>query len=335
MGISMDTENTLLLFDEEHSCWTEVMVGLIGQDPGTLNVLLEKKLLEKEGEVYFLTHNGTERCRQVAKEFFLPSRPCPPGAATDKRRVAKRSLLQLLLDKRHLQRWGLKEYRKPFRFELPDLSRGELFSLSGRNLTWRYAENPVFVNMVRDFPLAGLAARKELPPAPERLAAWAAENMPKKRIMEADLLYKSRYDFQAYAQFPELPGDPCGLLNTDRFLCFFGVPPEPENENALLTLLGEFHMFLTMLRRMYLPGYVDLDSLDQDGINWLLYVYEREDEASRCAELLAPLGRGLAGPAAPLEIWSLSFEALWKWDKPAESIHDLLPESAHPILRVE
>ena len=92
-------------------------------------------------------------------------------------------------------------------------------------------------------------------------------------------------------------------------------------------------MFLTMMRRMYMPGYVDLDSLDQDGINWLLYVYEHEEEALKCVDLLSPFGQALAGPAAPLEVWSLSLGALWNWSEPADYIHDLRPLAAHPIWR--
>jgi hypothetical protein len=93
-------------------------------------------------------------------------------------------------------------------------------------------------------------------------------------------------------------------------------------------------MFLTMMRRMYMPGYVDLDSLDQDAINWLLYVYEREEEALRCRDRLAPFVQSLAGPGAPLEVWSLSLESLWRCEGTVESIHDLLPCVAHQIARV-
>jgi hypothetical protein len=94
-------------------------------------------------------------------------------------------------------------------------------------------------------------------------------------------------------------------------------------------------MFLMMLRHMILPGYVDLDSLDQDGINWLLYVYEREEDAVKCAALLSPFEKNLAGPAAPLDVWALSLEALWDRDGTVETIHDLLPFAAHPIWRME
>ena len=327
----MDIEETLLLFGEEHPCWTEKMLELAGGSAGTLNALFGAGLLREQEGVFFLTPDGAARFSELAEKFFLPIRPGAPGVSVT--REANRSLLQILLDKRHQQRWGLKEYRKPFRFELPALSGDELFTIEAGKLTWRYPDNPVFAGMARDFPVTGLAARKGPPPSPERVAAWKAANMPIGRTMEADLLYKSRYDFQAYLRFPKLPCDPCDMLNTDRFLFFFAPPSG--GEKALLPMLGEFHMFLTMMRRMYLPGYVDLDSLDQDGINWLVYVYENEEDALKCAGILARMGSSLAGPAAPLEVWSLSLEALWRRDGTAESIHDMLPCTAHPIWRVE
>jgi hypothetical protein len=285
--------------------------------------------------VYYLTRKGVEHFQKNAKEACLPLLPGVLEKTTEKRRLANRFLLRLLLDKRHLQRWGLKEYCAPFRFEIPDLKEEELFSVQDKSLAWRYSEHPTFVAMKRDFPVTGLAARKISPLSPEGLTEWMEKNAPRRRCMEVDLLYKSRYDFQAYAHFRPLPCDPCGLLNTDRFFCFFASPPELESRNAFLVTLGEFHMFLMMLRRMILPGYVDLDSLDQDGINWLLYVYEREEDAVKCAALLSPFGKTLAGPAAPLDVWTLSLEALWDRDGTVETIHDLLPFAAHPIWRME
>ena len=331
----MDTDGILLLFDEQRPCWTKSMTDLAGQDGKGLDVLAGEGLLENQGGVYSLTPEGALRFAQVAEESWLPLR----AGATDlpqaeRLREAEGSLLQMLLDKKHVQRWGLKEYCKPFRFEVPDLKNGDLFTFDQGALKWCYPEQNVFTDMEKDFPVVGLAARRETAPSLERLEAWKAVHMPRIRTMEIDLLYKSRYDFQAYTQFERLPGDPCDLLNTDRFLCCFAPPPLPGNRNDFLIKLGEFHMFLTMMRRMYMPGYVDLDSLDQDGINWLIYVYPREEDALKCLELLSPLGQALAGPAAPLEVWTLSLEALEDWKETVESIHDLLPYAAHPILRI-
>ena len=326
-------EDVLLLFDENHPCWTKDMVDLTGEDSGALDALFRRGFLDKEEEVYFLSREGVDSFRKSAEGLFLPLHPGVSEKSTDRRRKANQSLLRLLLDKRHLQRWGLKEYRAPFRFELPDLKEEKIFALDGETLTWLYPKHPVFAAMERDFPITGMAARKTAPPSPELLAAWMDKNAPRRRVMEADLLYKSRYDFQAYAGFPPLPCDPCGLLNADRFMFFFASPPEPENRNVFLTILGEFQMFLTMLRRLVLPGYVDMDSLDQEPGNWLLFTYEKESGASRCAELLASFGKDLAGPASPLNVWSLSLEALWGRGETAETIYDLLPFVSHPIFR--
>lgn len=328
----MDTENALLLFEKRHPCWTRAMFAVAGRDEDTAEELEREGLLRRDEDVWFLSPEGEKRFRQVAEESFLPLRPGHPE--TDARLEAKRSLLELLLDKRHLQRWGLKEYCRPFRFEVPDLKGEALFGFVDGRPVWRWDESAPFSKMAEDFPVVGMAARDLPAPDADRISRWTNAFMPERRTVTADLLYKSRYDFQEYARFPSLPGDPCGLKDTDRFFCFFAPPPLLENVNAMLTTLGEFQMYLTMLRRMLIPGYVDRDSLEQDGINWLLYVFERENDARACADLLAPMGNTLSGAAAPLEIRSLSLEALTECRETAETIHDLWPSVAHTILQL-
>jgi hypothetical protein len=331
-----DLESVLLLFSEEQPCWTPEMTKLGGWGTDALTALLREGLLSEEEGVYFLTPEGAGRFEKAA-EFFLPMRAgLPAPTASGRRRDAGRGLLQLLLDTRHIQRWGIKEYIKPFRFEIPGLEKHEIFSFDGEKLTWLYPGHPVFAAMARDFPASGLAARAAPPPEPGQIRGWLDKNAPRRRTTEFDLLYKSRYDYRAYAHFPSLPSDPCGLLNADRFFFVFGPPLDTLGRDALsaaLAKLGEFHILLTMLRRMFIPGYVDLDSLDQDGVNWLLYVYERGEDAEGLAARLAPLGESLAGPAAPLEVWSLSLDSLRERTETAESIHDVLPCAAHPIFR--
>ncbi len=330
----MDTESLLLLFEERHPCWTRRMFEAAGRSVEETDTLIRQGNLRRDGDVYSLTADGAERFRRTAEESYLPLRPGIPEPNMDKRREADRSLLELLLDKRHLQRWGLKEYEKPFRFEVPDLRGVELFTRDGRKPVWRYHESDVFRKMTEDFPVTGMAARDFPAPEAVRVVEWTSAFMPKRRAVTTDLLYKSRYDFQAYAHFPQLPCDPCRMRDTDRFFFFFAPAPVPENEDGMLTTLGEFHMYLTMLRRMLMPGYVDRDSLDQDGINWLFYVYEREEDARACEALLSPLGDALAGPATPLEVRSLSLQALWEYGETAETIHDLWPVVTHPIFRL-
>ncbi len=328
-----DREGLLLSFDGQYPCWTRPMLDMAGLDRRMADSLVGEGLLEFEREIYSLSAEGRGRFVEAAERYGLPLQPGDPGP--NRERSALRCDLMLLLDRRHLQRWGVKEYVAPFRFAVPDLTGEDLFVLREDGLVWRYPEAPAFERMAEDFPEMGAAARRRPPPSSEAVRAWVSANIPSLREAEFDLLYKSRYDFQAYAAFPQPPADPCRLFNTDRFLFSFMPPPVGENLSAYLERVGEFHMFLTMLRRLYLPGYVDLDALDQDGVNWLLFAFAGEGEARRCLELLEPVARFLPGTATPLEIWSVSLEALRNYPGgQAETIWDILPFASHAIHRM-
>lgn len=325
-------ERLLLFFDERYPCWTPAMLALSGQDRAEADALACQGLLEFEEGIYSLSAVGRAKFSEFAGEAYLPLRP---GSFSDRGRAALRGELMLLLDKRHLQRWGVKEYLAPFRFALPSLERDELFVMDGGRPVWRYPDAPVFRRMAEDFPETGAAARRFPLPDAEAVRAWLEANAPNRREVEFDLLYKSRYDFQAYAKFPPLPADPCGLFNADRFLFVFMPSPTPENLPRYLEKIGEFHMFLTLLRRLYLPGYVDLDAMDQDGVNWLLFAFENDEDAERCAGMLGPISEALPGEAYPLELWSVSLEGLRDYPGgQAETIWDILPFAAHPIYRL-
>lgn len=325
-------ERLLLFFDERYPCWTPAMLALSGQDRAEADALACQGLLEFEEGIYSLSAAGRAKFSELAGEAYLPLRP---GSFSDRGRAALRGELMLLLDKRHLQRWGVKEYLAPFRFALPSLERDELFVMDGGRPVWRYPDTPVFRRMAEDFPETGAAARRFPLPDAEAVRAWLEANAPNRREVEFDLLYKSRYDFQAYAKFPPLPADPCGLFNADRFLFVFMPSPTPENLPRYLEKIGEFHMFLTLLRRLYLPGYVDLDAMDQDGVNWLLFAFENDEDAERCAGMLGPISEALPGEAYPLELWSVSLEGLRDYPGgQAETIWDILPFAAHPIYRL-
>lgn len=331
-ALEQGLEGLLLSFDEQYPCWTPAMLALAGLDRSAADGLAREGLLEFEKGIYSLSEAGREAFLRLAGEACLPSRP---GVTSDRVRTALRGELMLLLDKRHLQRWGVKEYVSPFRFALPQVAGADLFVMDGEVPAWRYPEASVFRKMAEDFPETGAAARNRPMPDAGEVRAWLEANAPGLYDAEFDLLYKSRYDFQVYAKFPPLPADPCGLFNADRFLFSFMPPPVPGNLTQYLEKIGEFQMFLTMLRRLYLPGYVDLDAMDQDGINWLLFAFEADGDAERCAKLLSPISEALPGPASPLELWSVSLEGLRNYPGgQTETIWDILPFAAHPIYRL-
>ena len=326
----MEYGSLLLLFDQENPCWTEELVRIAEEDPAPLARMFAEGLLAKEGELLFLTGAGREAFREEAAANYLPAEPGTPGADPEKDFFITR--LRLLLDKKHIQRWGVKEFVPSARFPIPPLQDDELFTRSS-GFEWLWPSSPLCGQMREDWPLTGLAARREAPPAPDAAAKWFEAKGTYPAYFEADLLHLSRYDFQAYAHISRSPNDPWGILNADRFFCMRASAPEAGNPDGYLATTGRFQLALEVLRRMVLPGYIDLDSFDQDGINWLLFVFDHEEEAEACVSLLAPFGLDLIRGSMPMDVWALSFEALMNFSPKAETIHDLIPVIGRPVVR--
>ncbi len=326
----MEYGSLLLLFTEENPCWTEKLAQLAEEDPALLVDMVRDGLAERKGDVCVLTGAGRTAFREEAAASFLPAEPGIPGPDLGKHLF--RTRLRLLLDRKHIQRWGLKEYVQGARFPVPDLEDALLFSHDG-GVEWKWPSSPAVERMRSDWPVTGLAARRTAPPPADAAARWFETLGEAPAVFEADLLYLSRYDFQAYTSFAPLPGDRWGLLNADRFFCMDSPSPEKSSLEWFLGTAGRFHLALEVLRRMVLPGYMDLDSHDQDGINWLVFLFEREEEAGRCVSLLAPFGQDLIRPAIPMDVWALSFEALEAFSEKAETIHDLLPVIGKAVVR--
>jgi hypothetical protein len=328
--MSMDYGSLLLLFDEENPCWTEKLVQLTGEDPALLADIVRDGLAERKGEICVLTGEGREAFLKEAAESYLSAEPGIPGLDLGKHLF--RTRLRLLLDRKHIQRWGLKEYVPGACFSVPDLEDALLFSLDGR-LDWKWPSSPAVERMRIDWPVTGLAARRIASPPADASARWFENLGEVPAVFETDLLYLSRYDFQAYTSFDPLPGDRWGLLNADRFFCMDSPSPETVSLEWFLGTVGRFQLALEVLRRMVLPGFMDLDSHDQDGINWLVFLFETEKEAERCVSLLAHFGQDLIRPAIPMDVWALSFEALEAFSEKAETIHDLLPVIGKAVVR--
>ncbi len=326
----MDYGSLLLLFDEEKPSWTEKLVQLADEDPALLADMVRDGLAERKGEICVLTGEGRAAFRKEAAESYLSAEPGTP--ALDLGKHLFRTRLRLLLDRKHIQRWGLKEYVPGACFSVPDLEDALLFSLDGR-LDWKWPSSPAVERMRIDWPVTGLAARRIASPPADASARWFENLGEVPAVFETDLLYLSRYDFQAYTSFDPLPGDRWGLLNADRFFCMDSPSPETVSLEWFLGTVGRFQLALEVLRRMVLPGFMDLDSHDQDGINWLVFLFETEKEAERCVSLLAHFGQDLIRPAIPMDVWALSFEALEAFSEKAETIHDLLPVIGKAVVR--
>ena len=329
----MENGEILLLFSEENPFWTEDLVRLAGEDCSVLRELREDGYLVEEKGVFSLTGKGRTAFAAEAAENFLSSVPAAPGHCAGKSLF--RTRLRLLLDGKHLQRWGLKEYIGGARFAIPPLEDRDIFSME-RGLEWTWPSSPLMKRMTEDFPRTGLAARGNEVHPPCGVEAWVASLGLIPGFFVADLLFLSRYDYLCYEGFSPHPRDRWGLVNADRFFCLQWPPVDGGSGlERIFSAIGRFHLCMESLRRAVIPGYVDLDCLDQDCINWLVFVFRKEEDAGRAASLMEDCGEDLAGPAAPMEIWTLGLDSLEGFPGKAENIHDLLPVTAHPVVRVK
>ena len=235
--------------------------------------------------------------------------------------------LQQLLDSKHLERWGLKEYYRDVDLELrPVLPAGKLFEISEGRLTWVFRNDPLFRKMDEDFACSRCSEKEAQScygPDPRSIEEWRYLNSPETGSQHIDLLYLSRYDHQAYAHFPEHPNDPWGYLNTDRF--FFVTLSEQEySPTELLSTVGNMHLHIHELSSMLIPGFADRDSNGLDGIFSLTFVTRMERQAKSLARRLKSFGRMLTLPSRTLEVRALSMEALEAFPNRENSICDLL-----------
>ena len=327
--ISMMYGEVLLLFSESAPCWTKELVSMAGEDGDGLEALCRDGLLDRSGETYFLTEKGAAAFRAEARECFFDG--APGERPEDLRRSIFATKLRLLLDGKHLQRWGLKEYLPKAEFLIPELDDKELLSV-GEGLQWLWPFHPLVRSMREDFPVTGLPARGKPPLPADTVEKWFRKNGAVPERFIPDLLHLSRYDYKDYEDFTSPPGDTWRLLNADRFFCM--EAPVTGEDAPYLRAVGRFHLVLEVCRRMILPGYMDKDSHDQDGINWMLFVFDRDEEAASLAKRLASYGEALTGPVLPAEVWTLSFEALSAFPGKAENIHDLLPAVGHGAARM-
>ena len=101
----------------------------------------------------------------------------------------------------------------------------------------------------------------------------------------------------------------------------------------LLPLIGRLHVFLMEQRRIYVPGWFDIDREEQE--NWVLLALATDTEA-QLASLTATLrawGHDLIDPANPLYIVGTSIERLRAQREQKRTLYDWFQEETVRILR--
>lgn len=314
----------LLQFSQDHPVWSPRLLELAGVDPAPLEKLVGAGLLNGEDGLFWLTEEGRTAFDEAARECFLNEQA--GLAPADPARRAETTELWLALQRAHRQRWGIKDYRFALQIPVHPCSTGRTWRLADGVFSWLWPQSAGTKKALSLFPPVPLRERDPRGSQSLRRLSWR-ETFPSSEELNADLLYLCRYDYQYYEDFPGYPGDGLRLANADRFFFSFAQTLEEQ-----LDLLGLYQSWLLQLRLADLPGYLDFDTQEQDSVNWLLFVTADETTAALNADRLRALG-DLAEPAKPMEIWTVSLQALWAAKPDHEVIWEVLPFVVHPISR--
>lgn len=318
----------LLLFSKNQGCWTSDMVRLAGEDPGQLRFLKEKGFLEEHDGIYSLTPAGREHFSTAAAESYFDAEPA--GDISDEKKEMDRCRLALLLNNSFVGRWGVKDFRLGQTLKYyPGMEGREICSVDPSGIPlWKY-DSTEMINEIRDcFPQHRKA---DLHPSIEDIEQWMTSKGIKRGNLEIDLMFLHYCDFIYYMHKTPPSSDRLKLMHADRFYMQFTRKEYYDEPMKLYEVIGKLHLFLLYYRHLILPGNFDLDIHQQENINALMFVTKKEEEAVRFFKDFSPMAEELVGPAKPLDIWSLSMEAIENHPVREDSHFDLFEKIGHRV----
>lgn len=326
-------ENLLLLFNESLPCWDEETVKIAGENPDGLKALSESGDLSHVSGGYVLTEKGLITRENAAKDLYLPITAAK--IITDESKA--RELLEInrmtqFLDRAFITDWGIKEVTTNETFPIvPFLKDDEYFALDGERVKATWLEHDSVKRFLSDFPNVGVAARKFPAPAQKGLDEWASRNNLAYGDFTVDFVLRSRADFNHYKNYPQLESDKYKFLDSDQLFAHKVFNPgSPEN---LLPFIGKLHILLTLQRRIYLPGWFDIDHDENEDWHLLALVTDSESELEDLTRTLRSWGHELIHPVNPLFIIGTSIERLRNQMEQKRTIYDFFAEETVKILR--
>jgi hypothetical protein len=311
-----DRDRALLLFEPKTPCWDEETFALIGENPDAIRYLLDRGYVRRAGKGYVLTDEGTAKRTEAALEYYVSADAIPPF---DPDAALWNNRLYLLMEKAFLGQFGVKEYSVDEEFPVvPGLSREELYSMSGGHVEYIWPQNPQIQSFLSAFPNWGVGSRDVTPPGELGMLEWAASSGAAFASVRFNLVLRSRYDFELYRKQPVYPSDKFRLKDADR-LFFYRATDDMDD---FYETLGKLHLFLLAQRRVYIPGYADIDSHEQENWTMMVLTADTEGELESVSRKLISQGKALIEPANPLFIIGTSIERLKKQEKPEATVYD-------------
>lgn len=324
-------ESLLLLFTDSLPCWDEETVKIAGENPDSLHSLAEDGDLLPMSGGYVLTQKGLITRENAAKDLYLPVTPAEIISDASK----ARSLLEInrmtqFLDRAFVTDWGIKEVTTRESFPvMPCLKDDEYFAFEGERVKATWPEHDTVRRFLADFPNVGVAARKFPAPGQKGLDEWASRNNLDYGEFTVDFVLRSRADFNHYKNYPQFESDRYKFLDSDQLFAHkvSGSPQE------LLPFIGKIHMLLTLQRRIYLPGWFDIDHDENEDWHLLALVTDSECELETLTLTLRSWGHELIDPVRPMFIIGTSIERLRNQSEQKRTIYDWFAEDTVKILR--
>lgn len=325
-------ENLLLLFTSSLPCWDEETIILAGEDPNGLNELVKSGDLIKIDSGYVLTSQGIKTREHIAQELYVPV--TPTGEIITDPSIAKEMLelnrMVQLLDRAFLTDWGIKEVTVSESFPvMPCLRDDEYFVFNGERVKATWPESECVKRFIDSFPNVGVAARKFPAPGQKALDEWAMKNNLSYGNLIVDFVLRSRADFNHYKNYEQLPSDKFKFLDADE-LFVKKVSGSPEE---LLPFIGKLHIFLMEQRRIFLPGWFDIDHDENEDWHLLAFVTDTEKELETLTLTLRKWGHDLIDPANPMFILGTSIERLRNQKEQKRTIYDWFQDDTIRIMR--
>ena len=199
----------------------------------------------------------------------------------------------------------------------------------GKRVKAIWPESEHVKNFVNAFPHTGVAARKLNAPGQHGLDEWARKNNMRYGSLVVDFVLRSRADFNHYKDYEQLPSDKFKFLDADRLF----VKKVNCSHEELLPFIGKLHIFMTEQRRIFLPGWFDIDHDENEDWNLLAFITDTESELESLTSTLRKWGHDLIDPVNPLFIIGSSIERLRNQKEQKRTIYDWFQEETIRILR--